>query len=593
MPYGNGGNVRFKQEFNTYLWSFDFNTLNVIHNRWQFNMAEHFQSSLLNVSSNDDKWKDDQTFKLNLDYRLLNNLQINSQLASVVFLDRQSGFTNDIRTHTGNLGITYTPTPKIRAKLYLGPKWDKRYEQNDHGYNYSIQAGASDLEWDEYHNSLDFSLNHEDYDTRQNYDINAQYNMTREFATDTFDSLHIFTTNQRRDNYTSFTGDVESLREQVRGVDNALDYLISDHSKLTLRSGIYFKDVEILSFLNQNEEKRRKRNDQRLSQDVFLNQRFSRLTTRLQLSYWSQKQLYDIEVDNKGLPFSQRTAFITPDNESSRIMMVGGAGLGLTRKDSLYTYVSVSKYSYDTPDTNNFDDRDELRINSRVNAMHKFNPEFEIELQASVNLYHMVYIFGERSADNNWNRIFTLRPMLYYHPGERFQWRQSFEVLANYVDYDFDDLNLLTKSFVFRKFSVEDSLQYNFTTRSNLQLDYRLQMEENGQLSWDQWTERVLVSRTKQSLRVLYGYRPQPYFRINSGYTYYVREEWKHNTNAFGVEEKTKAGVYTSQGPIVRFIYAPSQKTQFILDAIRYKVNAPDQPEYYINNIELKLNWIF
>ncbi len=592
-PTGNGSNIRFKQEFNTYIWNFNVNAFQIVHNRWQFKISENFRTSLLNTSSTVDKWKDDQTLDVGLNYLLSPQFTLNSRVNSVVFMDKQSGFTNDIRTHYGNIGLTYTPTNNIMASIAAGPKWDKRYEQNDQGYNYSIHTQAVDLDWEEYQNSLDFVLENEKYEKRQNYDVNLNYTAFREFSPGTRDSLNVFTNNQRRDNYTSFSGDIESLREQVRGINNTLSYKIGDHVNMTLNSGLYFKNVEILSFLNQNEEKRRKRNDQRISQDVYWHLNYPGLTNYLQFSYWTQNQSYDIELTNTNVPFSQRTAFVTPDNESSRIMMVGGLGKNITKKDSLYSYVSISKYQYDTPDTSNFDDRDELRINSRIIAFHNFNAILSMELQASLNLYHMVYIFGERSADNNWNRIFMLRPVFHVTPNNRFKLRQSFEVLANYVDYDFDDMYTQTKSFVFRKFSIDDSLQYRLSRRTLFQMDYRLQLEENGQLSWDDWTERVLVTRNKQWLHALYGYEPREYFTISSGYSYYIREEWRHNTTVEGVEEKEKFGVYTSQGPILRFQYAPSSRSRLILDAVRYKVNPPDQTEYYINNIELQLNWVF
>ncbi len=589
----NGSQIGFKQEFNTYIWNYNLNTYKIVRDRWRFLFAEKFRSSLLNLSKDNDKWKDDQNLNVKLDYFLFPSLTIQSRLASVVFLDKQSGFNNDIRTHQGNVGIEYAPFANTRLFTQIGPKWDNRFGQNDQGYNYSFEVSAKNFQWEKYENSLDFMLGKDQFSQRQNHDLNLLYNVSREFVPGTTDSLQVVTSNQRRDNYTSDTGDIESLRENIKGVNNVLLYKLSKNMDMRLKNGMYFKDVEILSSFQDVEQKRRKRNDQRFSHDLLLVMKQEKVRGQMQLSYWSQKQVYDIDVGKSNLPFSQRTAFVTPNNESNRFMFVSGLSANVTNNDSLYSYFSISKFQYDTPDTNNFVDRDELRINSRLIAFHKFSPVLSFEVQASVNLYHMVYIFGERSADNNWNRIFLLRPIIHYYPVEQFKLKQSFEVLANYVDYDFEDKSVLTKSFVFRKFSVDDSLQYGVTSRTSLLFDFRLQLEENGQLSWEEWKERVLLSRRNQWLHFFVNYQPYPYFRIAPGYSYYIREEWRHNTNLTGVEKKEKTGSYTSQGPVLRLYYIPSKKVKIIFDAIRYKVNPPDQREYFINNIELILNWTF
>ncbi len=589
---GNINEVGFRQEFNTYIWNYNLGTMQVINNRWQVMMNEKFTSSLLKLSSDNDKWKDDQNLNFRVGYILLPRITIHSWLSSLIFMDKQSGFNNDIRTHHGSVGMEYTPLPNLRIFAKAGPKWDTRYRRDDKGYNYFFTADAGKFEWEKYENSLNVLFGQDQFSQRQNKDFNIQYTMYREFAPGTSDSLRLLTTNQRRDNYTSSRGDIESLREDAKGLDNVLNYALSHNLNMQLNSGLYFKDVQILSTVDNVEAKRRNRSDQRFSQDAIFNLRRDRLKSQLQFSWWTQKQIYDIDTDTS-VPFSGRTAFITPDNESSRLMLVAGMSTPLTRKDSLYSYLSISKYKYDTPDTNNFDDRDELRINSRIVGIHRFSPVLTGELQASVNLYHLVYIFGERSADNNWNRIFMVRPFIRYAPAKTFKFTQAFEVLANYVDYDFEDPGLQTKSFVFRKFSMDDSLQYQLTGSSILSFNYRLQLEENGQLSWDEWTERVLATRRNQWFHFIWNFQPAPGFRISPGYSCFIREEWRHEIITPGMEKKTRVGVYTSQGPVLRLFYSPTTRLRFVFDAIRYRVKPQNGEKYYINNIQFLLNWSF
>jgi hypothetical protein len=205
----------------------------------------------------------------------------------------------------------------------------------------------------------------------------------------------------------------------------------------------------------------------------------------------------------------------------------------------------------------------------------------------------MVYIFGERSADNNWNRIFLLRPSLDFRPSGAIRFSQAFEVLANYVDYDFEEPEVSTRSFVFRKFALEDSLCWHLSRRTELSLDYRLQLEENGQLSWEAWTERILVSRRSQWFHFLWAYTRGPALRLVPGFTLYKREEWRHQIDAFGVERKTRSNTYLSYGPVLRLSLSLFSRLDLLFEGIRYAVHPAEGRRYFVNNLEFMMHWRF
>jgi len=586
-------NIGFRQEFNTYLWHYQINTQRLRYKKWHVVVSERFNSSMLRLRGQNFKWKDDQNFNFTVNYSLWPALTLVSRIVSLAFLDRQSGLNNDIRTHSGAIGVKYSPRRNVFASAEVGPKWDHRLNQHDYGTHYRVDVAANRLDWEGYNNSLSAALGQDVFAVRRNNNFYINYLVSKEFVPGTSDTLRTWVVNRRRDNYASVAGDIESLRESVKALDNSLLYQISRDVNFGLNSVIQFKNVELISLSGSETLRQRKRNDQSVHNTLSLNILKKRFKSHINLSYWSQTQRYDINLGKVGLPFSRRTAFITPDNESNRLRMSTDLSLKMTPSDSLFAYFSISRFMYDTPDTNNFDDRDELRINSRLLFYHSFNPSLKLELEANVNLYHLVYIFGERSADNNWNRIFRLRPAIVYQPAVNFRLKQAFEVLANYVDYDFEDPNVLTKSFVFRKFALDDSLRWRFGYRTSFILNYRLQLEENGQLSWEQWLERVLVTRQSHWLRIYLRYDVGEKLILSPGLTYYGRTEWRHKTDPFGVEIKEKSAVYSSFGPILQLHYMPSRSVQFVLDSMRQAVDGPTQERYYINNIDLHLNWYF
>ena len=581
----------YRQQFNNYVWQFN-GSHSQSTQRWRINFAEQFHSSMLLLGAKEGKWKDDQNLKFDVSYLLHPALSLQTQMTSLVFNDKQSGLNNDIRTHLGSVGLEYTPGSRVAARASAGPKWDVRLNQYDAGLNYNLEVQAKDINLQDYSNDLQFKFEQDRFPVRRNHDLNLHYLVKREFTPGTSDSLNITTSDRRVDNYLSAAGDIESLREGIKGLTNNLSYHIARGMDFKVRSSLLFKNVQVSYAGPAVQQKERRRNDQRINNEIgFLIKRHSYRAYTL-LSYWTQQQRYDIRAQDPKSPFSGRTAFITPDNESNRLNLVALAGIRLSAADSLYGYFSTSRFQYDTPDTNNFDDRDELRMNSRLVYAHYFSPFLKAEMQVTLNLYHMVYIFGERSADNNWNRILRFSPVISFTPNEDFRFHQAFEVLANYVDYDFENPQVQTKSFVFRKFALNDSLQWHVTGRSAVFLDYRLQMEENGQLLWDAWAERVLLSRHNQWFHLSWKYTLKKGLTVAPGYTYYRRDEWRHRSDAFGVDVREKAGTHLSHGPVLRFSYAVSQKLHILFDGVRYKVQPIGQNDYYTNTLELSMTWL-
>ncbi len=591
MPGTNSIGLGYRQEFNTYQWTADALIDKQVTNRWHVLFRENIQTSMLRTSERD-RWKDDQRAGLKLAYRLLPELSLQTEFESLVFLDKQSGFNNDVRNHFGALGLVYQPLPNLYTSFNAGPKWDSRYSQNDRGLNCGLTLRGSQFELAGYENDVNVSIGEDRYDRRKNSNIMANVRTNKRFTDNAADSLDIYYTNQRRDNYVSSLGDIESQREDIKGLRNTLFYGINPSLNMRLYTSLEFKNVELLQYGDNSEDRRRKRNDQRFSNDLAFILTRKKLNGRLNVLYLIQEQRYDLTVN--GRPFSERTAFVTPDNSSSRLMTTGQLTSRFSNRDSTSAYFSISKFQYDTPDTSNFDDRDELRINTRASYSHWFNSTLRLDLQASVNLYHMVYIFGQRSADNNWNRILLLRPSIEYKPTEKFRLHQSFEVLSNYVDYDFEDPNVQTRSFVFRKFALTDSLEWKVFPRSSFLFDYRLQLEENGQLYWEQWAQNLIAARSKQWFHFLWQFQLKGQLYLMPGYSIYRRVEWRYKNNAaLGTQVKERAGLYISHGPILKLRLTPGHKLRLFVEATRYKVSVTGQNAYHVNNIDLGLNWLF
>jgi len=312
----------------------------------------------------------------------------------------------------------------------------------------------------------------------------------------------------------------------------------------------------------------------------------------LALKYESNNQKNDVPDSLKNKKFSKYFYYISPDFQSSRLTLSTMSKFYLFRSDTLQLNGSISRFSYDTPE-NNMDDRDEFRLNVSVSEIHTFAENLTFVLNGSVNLYHLVYIFSERSANNNWMRIFRLFPQVFYRPNKNITIAQYLEILANYVDYDYETGTTTTdlKSYIFRRFSLTQEIQARLSRQIGIFLNYKLELEENGKLDWDSWTEYLLMNRKNHWVRFNFNYKLNKDFIVSPGFILNRRIEERNNIASFSGSYLAQGGSITSFGPTFKLVYQPHHRLHLSLEAIRRAVTMVSEKTQYINHIDLSLSW--
>ncbi len=491
---GSPSTISFRQDLNAYGWLYDLGH-QLTRRRLRLDVRDRFQASMLRVGAAGDKWRDDHNLQALAAYELSPRVAVGVQASFSSLVDKQSGLRNDVRTDYMGGQVRVAIAPRMWAEASLGSKWDQRFDRADWGLSCGSKAAVDRAVLGGYVNSLQLELGSDWFPVRTNREAGLGYAVSREFAPGTSDSLRIQVASRRRDNYFSSAGDVESYEEQPAGISHRLRYRLLPSLHVRLSNAAHYRRVQVSLYDDKKLRDRRRRQDQEFEHWAGLEFTQGNVSWRTHLGYWAQDQRYHMPSTQTPSPFSPRAAFVTPANRSSRLTLVNETGLRMSIADSLSSRFSVSLLRYDTPDTNNFDDRDELRVTGFLLMEHAFSSGLKLQVMLGVNLYHMVYLFAERSADNNWNRVFRLTARGFYAPTSQLSLYQSFEVLANYVDYDYEQVFEETRSFVFRKFVADDSLSWQVTDRSQLYAESRFQVEENGRLFWERWQERPLVSR--------------------------------------------------------------------------------------------------
>jgi hypothetical protein len=208
-------------------------------------------------------------------------------------------------------------------------------------------------------------------------------------------------------------------------------------------------------------------------------------------------------------------------------------------------------------------------------------------------LHHLSYLFSERSANNNWNRIIKFGTFLKYNNLQNFHWYQRAEVQANYTTFDFEDTQFLVRSFVYRKFTLTDSLALGAYGKFHIKLFHRLELEENGRLIWKDFSEQLSLNRQNHQLTLGCEYPVIGNLMAFTGLTAYIRREWRYRLQPTGKQSKEKLKDFTSYGPQIKLFLRNNKKRKALFSLSRLKIATTSGQTYTIDRIELNTHWFF
>jgi len=220
-----------------------------------------------------------------------------------------------------------------------------------------------------------------------------------------------------------------------------------------------------------------------------------RLDAVLRLQYSTNEQNNTVESI---APVSQielerrRGSSFQNDFISEQVLLGGSANYRAGRFDTIGVSASIGIYRYDTPSPINYFDKDEQAIQAELRYARSFSPSLDFSIYGQMFLTHLVYLFGQNSNDNNWNRVFRLAPSVRYRIGENFENHLYTEVVANYTEYDFEGRTQNIRGRSFREIHIHDSLGVALTGTLRLLVGGDLRISERGSFSWVQFAESPL-----------------------------------------------------------------------------------------------------
>jgi hypothetical protein len=445
-----------------------------------------------------------QSLTLNLGQPIDEFFGTKAQWSSLVYTDNKGIGLSNASNHSILGGVIFNPMRFLSVSPMVGYRWDSQSDIRDHGVSWEVSALTRDLDLDGYWVKGRGQIHRDALDPRTLERDSAVLDVQKFYGALTHDSLQMNYTNSRQEFYLSNDSTIEKRTERVFSFANLIVYDLDR----TLLAGLFVNIGNRV--LDKGVRQTYPNAASRLNFDTKIDE--FRIDAYAQMMYQSEsRRAYGIlrfgynersESHRALLPDGASLGMQilhaernrqeqTKDNLARRLVLAGSFSFPLSSSDRCYVEASGNTLRYDTPSLDNLEDRDELLVAMSISTTHQVSRFLRLDLRVDGTMSHLVYLLKERSANNNINRVLRFVPTTVIQPTSWFVTRNTFEVLANYTVYDFEQQAALARSFSYRQFAWLDSTSIDLTQRIGADFFAYLKVYERGLLRWEEFTERT------------------------------------------------------------------------------------------------------
>lgn len=536
-----------------------------------FGIREYFnstvtKSSVINI-------KDEQFLSALGQYRLSEIFLFGILFSNHFYTDDRQLAINKASLLATSLFAKFLPQKNIVITPYGGFSQNNQIGEKDNGYIYGTEATIDRFSFGEFDLSSLMKFQNEDVSPRKNTHRLINFDINSSFEENFTNTISAYFSEQKKDFYFiadpltaaefSITNNIQSRTES--------NYFIQDKIKfsqpnspfsLDLQGRVAWRDINrntrfisLSNIANTNYDTRIEefRLDFSSAADYITNN--MSLSFRFSYSEKNEKHQPNRSDAINNIIFTERESLEQQKNNTSQLANISiSSRFNLSRSDRLMLSLFHRKLRYDTPSGLNFDDRDELLSIGRILYEKKFNPFFRIFLNLEGSLNKIVYIFAERSSNNNLRRILKFSSGGTFTAG-RFTSSNSAEVSADYTVFDYEELNPNFRSYSFRQFVLRDSS--NFKLNGTLRLFFYgyIKLSEQGDFKWVGFSNKPSRYLDEQYAepKIFYDFRS---LSVGIGIRYFSLTTFNISNGV----KKILASDYTSLGPISEISYAVDER---------------------------------
>ncbi len=493
-----------------------------------------------------------------------------------IMADDRNVELNKLKTNYYFINFDYIPQYNVKINARTGLKSEEQIGRFNQGFSGMLLTEIDKLTFNNYNLNATVDLNNDALQERKSYQyrLNASLHKTFTTASENTSVIRAYTT--KSDFYVPATPSIVSQYGDALNVQSRKENYILLQDELVYKFTGFLTTKGNASFLTKNyynEFKYKPTDNNAIFENVYdtkvienrieiygtaeINLRKFRSSMRL--LYSERSETHDLINSENILP-AQQSEISKIEKNKNNIGKITSLSMdsyyNLTNTHSFRFSGSSAILRYDTDSQENYDDRDELYIILQLSHLYTNLSNFNIETTFEFNSSDYNYIFKERSANNNSNKLYRLTSTSFYKPAGFLSTKNSAQVLANYTVYKFEDLTSQIQSFVYRQILVWDTTVYNLNKNLYFNINGQIKNYEQGQYNNAQFSIRPVNYYSEKLINLNINYT-KSFYTVSTGYRFFIQEQYIYAEGIKNLRNTTK-----SYGPYVSLLLQFREKAR-------------------------------
>lgn len=569
-----------------------------------FGIRQNFNSTV--VKSSTINVQDEQFLTAIGQFKLSDLLKFGLLFNNNFYTDDRQTAINKASLLTTSLYAKFIPLKKIEITPFGGISQNNQIGTTDIGYTYGTEANIDKFSLGDFELASLMKFQNEDISPRKNTLrlINLDVNSTFEESFN--NTISAYYSEQRKDFY--FIADPLT----------AAEFNITNNIQSRTESNYYLQDR--IRFSQANSPFSLDMNGRVGWRDIFRNTRYISLSNIANINYDTRVEEFrldffsaaDYNHDDLNISFrfsyseknerhqpassdalnniirTERENLELQKNNTSQLANISILSrINITGSDHITFSLFHRKLRYDTPSDLNYDDRDELLSIGRIMYEKEFNPFFKIFLNLEGSLNKLVYIFAQRSSNNNLRRVIKFSSGGTFTAGG-FTSSNSAEVSANYTVFDYEELNPNFRSYSFRQFVLRDSSSFKLTRKFRFFFSGYIKLSEQGDFRWVGFSNKPSRYLDEQYAepKFFYEYRS---LSVGIGFRYFSLSTFNFGSGI----DKILASDYRSIGPVLEISYVVDERINLKGYGWYEFIKSENNLRREMSNLSFKVNYRF
>lgn len=567
-------------------------------------LSEQFLSTVIRSTAKN--IKDEQYLSLIAEYKLNPIISAGFLLNSNNYIDDRKLELNQSSVFNSSFYAKLYPLQSLFLTAHGGLSKNKQVGITDEGYIYGAAANLTKLKLEEFLINSTLKFQNEDILPRKNTNRYFDIDLKNNFENKLFNAIGAQYSEVRKDFYFDADSTISETYDIEKNIQSRTEsrYYIEDRVTFTpTTSGFALVVGGKLGWRDIDRNTRyiptenittstfdTKITEFRLDLNSTASYRVGMFNGLLRLLYSEREEKHVAKyIDGASeIIYERRQEIEAQKNNKSQLTTFTATGsFALSEKDNFTFSIFHRKLKYDTPSDQNYDDRDELLTILRLYYLRTLTPFFNLFFNLEGSINKMVYIYAERSSNNNVYRV------LKFSSGGEYKTKlltskNEAIVSANYTVYDFEDINPNFRSFSFRQLAFKDSTSFRMGRNVSLDFSGYAKFSEQGDFNWTDFAGkpfRILEEIFLQP-KLVYNYNG---LKFGAGIRFFSLITFRFDDDNIKFLD-TK---YTSIGPLSEISYLASEYLRVRCYGWYEFINNEANKKREMANLFIQLNWNF